>query len=91
MPAAREALEQLARLETGVNRIRRAGALALQRQDLAIDGEFVMGVIGSVPGPSVGRALRHLTLRVVEDPSLNTPEKLRKVIVVPGRLVNIVI
>jgi hypothetical protein len=29
------------------------------------------------PGPVVGRALRHLTDRVVEDPSQNTPERLR--------------
>jgi tRNA nucleotidyltransferase (CCA-adding enzyme) len=69
-------LEHIAELEAAFERVRRAGKLALQRHDLAIDGERVMRILGCKPGPVVGRALRHLTDRVVEDPSCNTPEAL---------------
>ena len=69
-------LERIAELEAAFERVRRAGKLALQRHDLAIDGERVMRILGCKPGPVVGRALRHLTDRVVEDPSCNTPEAL---------------
>jgi hypothetical protein len=55
----------------------RAGALALRRFDLALGGREVMELLGCGPGPMVGRALRYLTDRVVEDPSRNTPEALR--------------
>jgi hypothetical protein len=60
-----------------VDRLRRGGSLALRRQDLAIDGAAVMEILGRGPGPAVGRALAWLTERVVEDPSLNTPDRLR--------------
>jgi tRNA nucleotidyltransferase (CCA-adding enzyme) len=69
-------LERISELEAAFERVRRAGKLALQRQDLAIDGQTVMRILGCEPGPIVGRALRHLTDRVVEDPSCNTPEAL---------------
>ena len=36
-----------------------------------------MSVLGSGPGPQVGRALHYLTECVLEDPSHNTPEGLR--------------
>ena len=71
------ALERVAELEAAFERVRRAGKIALQRQDLAIDGERVIRILGCKPGPVVGRALRHLTDCVVEDPSCNTPEALR--------------
>jgi hypothetical protein len=51
--------------------------VALQRQDLAIDGRQVMNALGRGPGPHVGRALTWLTDCVLEDPTQNTPEKLR--------------
>jgi len=70
-------LGSIAELEAAFERVRRAGKLALQRYDLAIDGERVMRILGCGPGPVVGRALRHLTDRVVEDPSCNTPEELK--------------
>jgi tRNA nucleotidyltransferase (CCA-adding enzyme) len=76
-PRAEEALATLARLEVAVARVRRQGALALQRLDLALDGADVMRILGCGPGPAVGRALRDLTDAVVEDPSRNTPEGLR--------------
>ena len=69
-------LGRIAELEAAFERVRRAGKLALKRQDLAIDGERVMRILGCEPGPVVGRALRHLTDCVVEDPSCNTPEAL---------------
>jgi len=69
-------LGRIEELEAAFERVRRAGKLALQRQDLTIDGEQVMRILGCEPGPIVGRALRHLTDRIVEDPSCNTPEAL---------------
>ena len=64
-------------LRAGLARVRAAGHVALQRLDLAVDGQFVMHVLGCAPGPEVGRALRFLTDRVLEDPARNTPEALR--------------
>ena len=64
-------------LEAGLARVRAAGALALHRFDLAIDGEGVMQALGCRPGRTVGAALRFLTERVLEDPACNTPERLR--------------
>ncbi len=69
-------LGRIAELELAFARVRRAGKLALQRHDVAIDGERVIRILGCKPGPVVGRALRYLTDRVVEDPSCNTPEAL---------------
>ncbi len=77
---AHVALARLAELEEAVARVRRQGALALRRFDLAIDGASVMQILGCGPSPSVGRALRYLTDAVVEDPSRNTPEALRSLL-----------
>jgi hypothetical protein len=76
-PGGDRAATRLAELEQAVARVRRQGALALRRFDLALDGADVMKILGSGPGPAVGRALRHLTDCVIEDPSRNTPEGLR--------------
>ncbi len=76
-PAAEASLARLGELEQAVTRVRRQGALALRRFDLALDGADVMRLLGCGPGPGVGRALRYLTDCVVEDPSRNTPEALR--------------
>jgi tRNA nucleotidyltransferase (CCA-adding enzyme) len=70
-------LAQLRSVQAAIARVRRAGALALHRLDLAITGQDVMEVLGCGPGRVVGQALRHLTDRVVEDPARNTPEQLR--------------
>ncbi len=64
-------------LEEAIQRVRQAGFLALRRYDLALDGKEVMRLLGCGPGPEVGRALRYLTDRVVEDPACNTPAGLR--------------
>lgn len=71
--------EDMARLEgveRGIERVRRGGGLALRRFDLALNGRGVMQQLGCGPGPEVGRALAHLTDRVVEDPTCNTRERL---------------
>jgi tRNA nucleotidyltransferase (CCA-adding enzyme) len=69
-------LEKLRSVRAAIARIRRSGALALRRFDLAITGQEVMEVLGCGPGRRVGQALRHLTDQVVEDPACNTPEQL---------------
>ena len=79
-PAAAVARERLAQLEQAVARVRRQGALALRRFDLALDGAGVMRALGCGPGPRVGRALRYLTDAVVEDPSRNNPEALLRLL-----------
>jgi tRNA nucleotidyltransferase (CCA-adding enzyme) len=72
------ARQRLRELEQAAARVRRSGALALHRFDLAIRGDEVMRLLGCRPGPQVGRALRFLTECVIEDPSCNTPERLRE-------------
>ena len=74
-PAVAAAL--LERLAEAADRLRRTGSLALRRQDLAIDGTTVMKLLGLAPGPAIGEVLGWLTERVLEDPSVNTPEGLR--------------
>ena len=69
----RESLEALAER---VGRVRRSGALALHRTDLALDGRAVMTRLDLPPGPRVGEALAYLADRVLEDPACNTPERL---------------
>jgi tRNA nucleotidyltransferase/poly(A) polymerase len=69
--------ERLRELEAAAARVRRSGALALHRFDLAIRGDEVMRLLGCRPGPRVGRALRFLTERVIDDPACNTPDRLR--------------
>ena len=75
--AGKTELARLEALEAAFARVRALGNLALRRQDLAIDGEEVMRLLGTGPGPRVGRILRALTNRIIDDPSLNTPEALR--------------
>ena len=44
--------------------------------DLRIGGERLMERLGLRPGPTIGVLLRFLLEAVIDDPSLNTPEKL---------------
>lgn len=53
-----------------------ARANAFTQRDLAIKGEDVMHELGLKPGPEVGRILRELFERVIDDPDLNTRESL---------------
>jgi tRNA nucleotidyltransferase (CCA-adding enzyme) len=49
---------------------------AFTEKDLAIDGRDVMSALGITPGPKVGEALGYLLERVLEDQTLNKPERL---------------
>jgi poly(A) polymerase/tRNA nucleotidyltransferase (CCA-adding enzyme) len=51
-------------------------ARALKIADLAIDGEDVKRALGMEEGPAVGRVLKEIFERVLDDPSLNKRERL---------------
>jgi len=53
-----------------------AAANAFSLHDLAIDGNDVMRELGIPPSPDVGRILNALFERVLDEPALNTREKL---------------
>jgi tRNA nucleotidyltransferase (CCA-adding enzyme) len=57
-----------------------AAAAALQVGDLAVGGADVMRVLGCPPGRIVGEVLRRLLERVLDDATLNTPERLTALI-----------
>jgi tRNA nucleotidyltransferase (CCA-adding enzyme) len=48
--------------------------------DLAVGGADVMRILGVSPGPVIGRALEFLLERVLADPSLNTSERLERML-----------
>jgi putative nucleotidyltransferase with HDIG domain len=48
-----------------------AADVALDRRDLAIDGDDLIGELGATPGPRLGAVLERLLEAVVEDPGLN--------------------
>jgi poly(A) polymerase/tRNA nucleotidyltransferase (CCA-adding enzyme) len=49
---------------------------AITVKDLAVDGHDIMSRLGLQPGPVVGRILRELLERILDDPSKNTRETL---------------
>jgi tRNA nucleotidyltransferase (CCA-adding enzyme) len=51
----------------------------LEIGDLAIDGADLRR-LGLRPGPRFGEILRHLLDRVVDDPTVNTPERLQRIV-----------
>jgi len=53
-----------------------AAANAFSLRDLKIDGNDIMRELGIPPGPSVGQILNALFERVLDEPALNTREKL---------------
>ena len=55
----------------------------LSTQELALRGDALASLVGG-PGPEVGRAQRRLLDAVLDDPSCNTPERLRELLS-PGR------
>jgi tRNA nucleotidyltransferase/poly(A) polymerase len=71
---------RLEAIRLALERLERAGVLAGGRPQLAVGGREVMAWLGAAPGPRVGRALRYLTERVLEDPSRNEPEALRRLL-----------
>ena len=66
---------RLAALARRVDRVLAAPA-ALEVTDLAVDGRDVMRVLGLPSGPGVGHVLERLLEEVLDDPSLNTAERL---------------
>ena len=53
-----------------------AAANAFSLRDLKIDGNDLKSDLGMAPGPEMGRVLNALFERVLDDPALNTREKL---------------
>ena len=53
-----------------------AGSAALSVKDLALSGDDVMHELGLSPGPEVGRVLALLLEQVLDEPTLNTRERL---------------
>ncbi len=49
---------------------------ALEQGQLAIDGNDLIAELGAAPGPQIGELLRRLLEAVLDDPSLNTRERL---------------
>jgi tRNA nucleotidyltransferase/poly(A) polymerase len=78
--AAKRTAARVAELRRAVARLEEAGVLAGGRPNLAVSGEEVMAWLGCPPGPRVGRALSHLTLQVLADPSRNEPTALRELL-----------
>jgi tRNA nucleotidyltransferase (CCA-adding enzyme) len=70
-----EELAALSELRTRVEQSIEEGN-ALSTQDLAVGGRDVIEHLEGGPGPQVGEILRALLERVIEDPSLNTRDKL---------------
>jgi tRNA nucleotidyltransferase (CCA-adding enzyme) len=51
-------------------------ANAFSKRDLVVNGNDIMAALGIGPGPEVGRIQNELFERVIDDPDLNTPERL---------------
>jgi putative nucleotidyltransferase with HDIG domain len=70
--------EEVAGLEDLRDRIEheRREAHAFKLADLAIDGNDVKATLGVVEGPEIGRVLREVFEMVLDEPSLNTRERL---------------
>lgn len=74
----RDVQEELAALEELRARVDEtlSQGSALTTLDLAVNGKDVIAELQDGPGPVVGEVLRHLLERVLDDPSLNTRDKL---------------
>jgi tRNA nucleotidyltransferase (CCA-adding enzyme) len=68
-------LEHLKELRGRIDKAIEEGS-ALSTQDLAVGGNDVIAHLDGGAGPAVGQILRELLDRVLEDPSLNTRDKL---------------
>ena len=72
-----EKLQKLSYIEALYEEIRRQGD-AVSLKDLAITGTDLIAQ-GRKPGREIGAVLQELLEKVLEDPSLNTPEKLLEI------------
>ena len=68
-------LELISHLEQRISGMKNENT-ALDINDLAIDGNTVMDITGLGPGPGVGKILRKLVEAVIENPGLNTKDRL---------------
>jgi tRNA nucleotidyltransferase (CCA-adding enzyme) len=75
-PGAVAEVEAFAALAAAVERERPP----LTMGELALDGRAVMERLGIPPGRAVGDALRHALDRVLDDPTLNTPDALASIL-----------
>jgi len=70
-------LDNLKNLRERLKRLKEeTGKAGFTSRDLAITGYDVMEYLDLSPSPEVGKAINHLTEKVMEDPSLNTKESL---------------
>jgi hypothetical protein len=74
-----EELEFLKELRGRIDKAIEEGS-ALTTQDLAVGGNDVIEHLEGGAGPAVGEILRTLLDRVIEDPSLNTRDKLLPIV-----------
>lgn len=72
---ASEQLRSLDNLQTRLQALDAQG-MALSVRDLAVGGRDLMQQLGLQPGPAIGQLLHALLEAVIEDPSLNTRERL---------------
>lgn len=71
--------KELGELRRRIGEVAAADA-ALRVTDLAVDGRDVMRVLGIPPSRKIGEVLEALLEKVLDDPSLNTKEKLEALI-----------
>ncbi len=72
---ADDKLDLLGHLEKRILKIKNENT-AIDVNDLAVDGKKVMDIMGINPGPDVGKVLRRLLEIVIENPELNTEDRL---------------
>jgi len=72
-------IEEIRRLRVRIERqLQRISALNVRQ--LALSGDEIMNILGLQPGPEVGKILHRLFDMVLEDPDLNTPERLGRIL-----------
>ena len=69
----------LTHLEKRINKMRN-DSMSIDITDLAIDGKKVMDIMDIEPGPEVGEILRRVLEIVIDNPALNSEEKLAEIL-----------
>ncbi len=77
--AQQSRVEEIRRLGTRM-RMQTELISALSVHELALSGNDVMEILELAPGPQVGKVLNHLFEMVLEDPELNTRERLARIV-----------
>ena len=78
-PAENQELDLLDELETRIKHEIK-GHVATKTQDLAIDGHYVMEILGISPGKEVGEILEDLIEQVTDNPELNNKTQLSAIL-----------